>query len=251
LLILYKLTDNTGFVVWEAQFDSFGRLLAAGNNKIDNPLRFPGQYFDAETGLHYNYFRDYDPELGRYIQSDRLGLFDGPNTYGYAHQNPIMYTDPTGEFVPQLLGFAIGAGLEYLTNPCASASDIILAGGLGALGGGLSKLTLLKHGPKSLTRVTGKEWSHSISRKTLKKYTNTNSSVYKFMNKRGGYNGSWTSPKRHYMHDPSRFPKGWRDMGDRLPAPLRALDRIPDWAKGAVVSGAAVSAIAGSECGCN
>jgi hypothetical protein len=128
-----------------------------------------------------------------------------------------MYTDPTGEFVPQLLGFVIGAGLEYLTNDCATASDILLAGGLGAVVGGLSKLALLRHGPKSLTRVTGKEWSHSISRKTLKKYTSGNS--YKFLNKRGGSNGSWTSPKRHYMHDPSRFPKGWIEMGDRLPAP--------------------------------
>ena len=73
------------------------------------------------------------------------------------------------------------------------------------------------------------------------------------MNKRGGYNGSWTSPKRHYMHDLSRFPKGWREMGSRLPAPLRVLDRTPDWLKGTAASGISGSAVAGSGsgCGCN
>ena len=52
-------------------------------------LRFPGQYYDAETGLHYNYFRDYDPSVGRYVESDPIGLKGGLNTYGYvAQSNP-------------------------------------------------------------------------------------------------------------------------------------------------------------------
>jgi RHS repeat-associated protein len=61
------------------------------------PIRIlPGQYFDKETNLHYNAFRDYDPAIGRYVQSDPIGLAGGLNTYGYANQNPLGYVDPHG-----------------------------------------------------------------------------------------------------------------------------------------------------------
>ena len=59
-------------------------------------LRFPGQWFQTEAGLHQNWMRDYDPTLGRYIQADPLGLVDGASVYGYASQNPMRYIDPRG-----------------------------------------------------------------------------------------------------------------------------------------------------------
>ena len=65
---------------------------------IENPLRLPGQYYDQESGLHYNFFRDYDPATGRYIESDPIGLRGGVNVYNYAGENPVSHIDPKGLF---------------------------------------------------------------------------------------------------------------------------------------------------------
>ena len=63
-------------------------------------LRFPGQYYDPETILHYNYFRDYDPTTGRYIESDPIGLEGGVNTYAYGEGNPLKNIDPDRMIIP-------------------------------------------------------------------------------------------------------------------------------------------------------
>jgi RHS repeat-associated protein len=96
---------------------------------------FPGQS-EVLADLYYNRARDYDPVLGRYIQADPIGLGGDVNPYVYAGADPVNMIDPDGEAALQIGGFLIGAGLEYLTNPCASAGDIILAGAMGAVGGG-------------------------------------------------------------------------------------------------------------------
>src|SRR3990170_8306970 len=63
---------------------------------IENPFRFPGQYYDQETGLHYNYFRYYDPTTGRYVTPDPIGLEGGINLWPYVASNPINRIDPYG-----------------------------------------------------------------------------------------------------------------------------------------------------------
>ena len=85
----------TGLVRWNAVYRPFGELHSETGTEPVN-LRFPGQYADAETGLYYNYFRDYDAATGRYIQSDPIGLRGGWNTYAYVGGNPIAWADPKG-----------------------------------------------------------------------------------------------------------------------------------------------------------
>ncbi len=86
------ITDGSKTVVWSADYEPFGTTNFTVST-LTNHLRFPGQYFDAESGLHYNYFRDYNPGLGRYMQSDPIGLAGGLNTYNYVLQNPVRMID--------------------------------------------------------------------------------------------------------------------------------------------------------------
>jgi RHS repeat-associated protein len=71
-------------------------LLYSARREFAYNLRYPGQYYDAETGLNQNYFRDYDPLVGKYVESDPIGLRAGVNTYAYVDQNPISHIDPLG-----------------------------------------------------------------------------------------------------------------------------------------------------------
>ena len=89
------MTDKNQEVVWKRSQTPFGETVE-DSGTVEQPLRFPGQYADLEMGLNYNYYRDYDPSLGRYVQSDPIGLRGGINTYGYALQNPLYYIDPNG-----------------------------------------------------------------------------------------------------------------------------------------------------------
>ncbi len=93
-----KLSDANGTVVWSADYLPFGKAMVDQSSVIVNNIRLPGQYYDSETGLHYNWHRFYDPETGRYISADPIGLAGGINLYAYANQNPVNFTDPEGLF---------------------------------------------------------------------------------------------------------------------------------------------------------
>ncbi|MFG3489561.1 DUF6531 domain-containing protein [Streptomyces sp. NPDC047972] len=90
-----ELVDETGRIAWHSRATHWG--VTSWNQDADayTPLRFPGQYADPETGLHYNYFRHYDPEAGRYLTPDPLGLDPAPNPVGYV-ADPLTEADPLG-----------------------------------------------------------------------------------------------------------------------------------------------------------
>jgi RHS repeat-associated protein len=96
------MSDGSGTIVWKAEYEPFGRVAIDEDPDGDNlavtcNLRFPGQYFDSETGLQYNYHRDYDPGTGRYVEADPIGIQQGGNHhYAYVQNNPLLRTDATG-----------------------------------------------------------------------------------------------------------------------------------------------------------
>jgi RHS repeat-associated protein len=91
---------STGTLVWRWDADPLGTAVPnqnpAGLGTFTYNLRFPGQYYETETGINYNWTRDYDSLTGRYIESDSIGLWGGLNTYGYAGNNPTNNFDASG-----------------------------------------------------------------------------------------------------------------------------------------------------------
>jgi len=161
------VTDSAGQVRWEwANTDPFGANLPnenpAGLGTFAFNLRFPGQLFDAETGTHYNMARDYDPAIGRYVESDPIGLRGGINTFVYAESNPIALADPFGE-CPWCIGAAAGAITDIVTQlafnnfdpSCISWTDVGIAAATGAAGVGLAqrlaKVSTVFRGPNRPT----------------------------------------------------------------------------------------------------
>ncbi|EPN33712.1 YD repeat-containing protein, partial [Pseudomonas syringae pv. actinidiae ICMP 19096] len=129
-------TDSTQALLWRWNSDAYG--VGAPEEDVDGDgkattiaLRFPGQIYDAQTQLSYNYYRDYNPDTGRYVQSDPIGLKGGRNTYAYVNANPMSYIDPMGlaaialptwfdsipDFLPQVgrgVGLGFGVGVSCL-----------------------------------------------------------------------------------------------------------------------------------------
>jgi RHS repeat-associated protein len=149
------VADAAGTTVWKwDQQEPFGNNIPdenpSGLGTFDLPLRLPGQYFDKETNLHYNFFRDYDPSIGRYGESDPIGLEGGLNTYAYVKSNPLADVDPLG-LVNWKGAFGGGSGVAgvgggvfgfSLTSECKCGRRVTITGfasglaaGFGAKGG--------------------------------------------------------------------------------------------------------------------
>ena len=134
------LTDSNGEIVWQASYDAFGKARVA-IDKVINNLRFPGQYFDQESGLDYNFHRFYDPETGRYVSADPIGLAGGMNLYAYVENDPVNWIDPWGlRFAESwgaggaAIGGTIVAGGSLVVDAATGGLNILATPGEIALG---------------------------------------------------------------------------------------------------------------------
>jgi RHS repeat-associated protein len=264
-----KLIAQNGEIVWSARYDAFGRALV-DIATVENNLRFPGQYFDTETGLHYNWHRYYDPEIGRYLTPDPIGLDGGINLFLYAEADPISLIDPYGlyswmEFGYDAADVAAGfgdtisfgltdwvrdkMGTNNVVNKCSSMYDFGEWFGIayGFAAGGAAGLR------SAGRKVVGKEFSHWVPTRAKNWSVFNLGKGKRFLKSGNKWNGNYVSPQRHYYHDPFRYPKGWKDLGPKWPKPLQQLDRIPNVYKGAGVGGSLASTSAnsrGDDCEC-
>ncbi len=110
-----ELVDRYGSIVWSASYKSWGGVQETTEGQIDCPIRFQGQWFDKESELHYNRFRYYDPESGRFLSGDPIGLMGSLNLYLYA-RNPINWVDPWG-LMPLYRGALPGEPVSFQAEP--------------------------------------------------------------------------------------------------------------------------------------
>ncbi len=155
-----QITDKDGAVVNTYQYDSFGNTIAQTLG-VENPFRYAGAHYDAETGLYYMKFRYYDPRIGRFLTPDPYSIVaSGPNLYTYVKNNPVNYADPQGLFgVGLIAGVAVnlaGQGIEAVVSRKGESTwswgslafDAVLGGVTCGLGSGFQAGKLATKIPK-------------------------------------------------------------------------------------------------------
>ncbi len=136
-----RMTNTDGALVWQWGYSAFGEeqptvatrrfnQVAVTDGDLEMNLRFQGQYFDKESGLHYNGFRTYNPVTGRYTQGDPIGLAGGWNRFGYVGGNAIGFTDPNG--LNPVAGAIAGASAGSAFGPVGTVVGGAVGAGVGA-----------------------------------------------------------------------------------------------------------------------
>ena len=174
-----QLAMKNGARTWAAIYEAFGKATVT-TSTITNNLRFPGQYADGETGLHYNLNRYFDSASNRYIKTDPIGLWGGRNNYIYANANPNYYIDPDGTFfmLPGMVIGAIAGGIGgYITSGTweGVAAGFVVGGITGLLPGssGIFANFIRNAITSAAGQITGnalcseKSWSEGISFQSL------------------------------------------------------------------------------------
>ena len=146
------MTDKDGNLVWFGNYTGWGRLKEETKvtDSAYQPFRLQNQYADHETGLHYNFFRYYEPDVGRFVNQDPIGLMGGENLYAFA-PNAQTWTDPSGNiaFIPILIAIGVGALSGAATDAGMQVASNVINGkkwndidyGSVALGAGIGAIT--------------------------------------------------------------------------------------------------------------
>ncbi|MBS4096802.1 MAG: RHS repeat protein [Sulfuricella sp.] len=210
--------NSTGKIIWRWNSDPFGATPAnedpdGDKVKFTFNLRFPGQYFDKESNLHYNYFRDYDPSIGRYVQSDPIGLKGGWNVYGYAKGNPLSKYDTLGLFVNG--DYDLSSGQLTLTDPSSGKTVTIPAES-----GGKPFGDPISRGEYDILERQGRPDFYRLDKRDSSPYDDTDNDAG-----RGQYR----------LHRPGRTTgciaakdqKGWKEVDDLIKN-TKDTDQVPD-----------------------
>ena len=247
--------------VWQATWLPWGGVHAiTGAASLD--ARLPGQWFQIETGLHYNWHRHYDPTLARYTQADHFGFVDGPSLYAYGANSPHMYVDPSGEFVHALAGAALfglaDLGLQLWLNggrlECVRWWEVGTAAAMGALPGAWLS-GAFRHSVRNVSwwKSGSKLWKNASRRIRRAQNTPATRDLH-----------HWAIPQRSWLA--KKFPGIFNHPWNLNPVPSRfnqvtleamgPLQRLiagsPGWARvlgGSLGSGVAASAITSANSG--
>ena len=225
-----QLVDHAGTVAWVASsVFSYGSVVASAGENLSQPWRLPGQYLDAETGLHYNLYRYYDPATGRYIQDDPIGIDGGINTYLYAQANPNLYADPLG-----LFGTRDALSFVPVLGSLLDAIDDFRCGhlGMGILNLGLAALDATGVGAvaKGLTVGTMKWGSRRAVRSAYKNTNKWNTMRRKLQKADAIPTNTWNEARRDWLTTDHIFFKQRQKLSPKItnhPANLQT--EVPQW----------------------
>lgn len=214
------VTNQAQQVVWKGQLKPFGEMIVEIET-ITNHRRFPGQRLDIESRLHYNYFRDYDPRTGRYMQSDPIGLAGGLNSYAYVGGNPLRYSDLYGlrariscRIVP-VVGWVSGARHCYAEIDPDDGSGRETYGLIGDTGGPLSSTGTIYKNNNFDTGGTSCDWNEDPTvdqcvRDAAQEYANP--STYSFASGPNSNTFAGTLARKCNLAKPSGWAPGWSDL---------------------------------------